>query len=32
MSAKTHGGGFSFANVSQLHVVGAHASVFFVAL
>lgn len=29
MSTKTHDGGFSFANLSQLHLVGAHASVFF---
>ena len=29
MSVKTHGGGFSFAHLSQLHIVGAHASIFF---
>lgn len=29
MSAKTHPGQFSFANLSQLHVVEAHTSVFF---
>lgn len=29
MSAKTHRGRFSFANLSQLHVVEAHAGVFF---
>lgn len=29
MSAKTHHGRFSFANLSQLHVVEAHTSVFF---
>lgn len=28
MSAKTHSGGVSFANLSQLRVVGAHAGVF----
>lgn len=31
MSAKALGAGFSFANLSQLRVVGAHVSVFFVA-
>lgn len=29
MSAKTHCGSFSFANLSRLHVVEAHTSVFF---
>lgn len=29
MSAKTHCGRFSFANLSQLHVVEAHTNVFF---
>lgn len=31
MSAKTCGGGFFFANLSQLRIVGAHAGVFLVA-
>lgn len=29
MSTKTHCGGFSFANFSQLHVVDAHTSFLF---